>query len=163
TMQQAADAQDSNIIAQRYSTEFNANMCDELAEMIEGTAKSSIVFDFSFSPEWRPPSDIASGTTFEVGAIHVELAKDAAARLRQQELDRNQIVVGRVVRLRSESDPSDLTQPKGTREILVRWHNSRFGNIHVRILVPPPEYLIAVEAHKNGRMIEVSGKIDRLG
>jgi hypothetical protein len=163
TFQQAADAQDSDVIAQKYLTEFNANMCDELAEMIENTGMHDVGFEFSLSPEWKPPPDIPSHSTFEVGAIHVELARDAASRLRQQELDRNQTIVGRVVRLKSESDPSNLMQPSGTREILVFWSNPRFGNIHVRILVPPAEYLIAVEAHKSGRLIEVVGKIDRIG
>jgi hypothetical protein len=72
-------------------------------------------------------------------------------------------VVGRITRLRSESDPSDLLHPVGAREVLVQWQTSEFGEISVKVLLPPDQYLAAVEAHKNGQAISVSGMIEHVG
>jgi hypothetical protein len=67
---------------------------------------------------------------------------------------------GRVVRL--ETDPSDLFEP-GDREILVQWASNDFGNIRVRVTLPPEQYLASLEAHGKGQSVSVSGLIDRQG
>ncbi|HKX07780.1 MAG TPA: hypothetical protein VJN67_06275, partial [Stellaceae bacterium] len=80
-----------------------------------------------------------------------------------QDFDRPRIVIGRIVRLESRSDPSDLLHPVGAREVVVQWLHSDFGDISVRVTLPPDKYLLAVDAHRNGQRISVTGKIERLG
>ena len=86
----------------------------------------------------------------------------AHAVLHEQEFERNQTVVGRVIRLETEADPSDLFHP-GDREILIQWSSQIFGNIRVRVTLPADEYLAALDAHSKGRAVSVSGLIDRVG
>lgn len=64
----------------------------------------------------------------ELEPKHTELVKDAAKRLRLQEFERNQTVVGRVERLETETDfdPSDLFQ-EGDREIAIYWNSKDLG------------------------------------
>ena len=88
---------------------------------------------------------------------------DAAKRLRLQEFERNRTITGRVIRLKSDNDPSNLLNPVGSREIAIFWASQDFGEINVRVALPPEEYLQAVEAHKTGRRVRVAGLLERIG
>jgi hypothetical protein len=68
---------------------------------------------------WREPPwpDVPAG----IAAVHAEIAQDAAKKLRLQDFERNQTVIGRVVRLQSQSDPSNLFDDGGDREISIYW------------------------------------------
>lgn len=163
SVQVALTEQDAAQIFDNYRTGFSANVCEELIGLVESIKGERVGFEFSFSPEWRVPLDIRGSVRYEIAANHVELVKDAAKRLRLQEFERNRVIRGRVVRLKSDRDPSDLLNPTGAREITVQWMSEDFGEINVKITLPPEQYLQAVEAHKNGRSISVAGHIERIG
>ena len=50
----------------------------------------------------------------------------------------------------------------GEGEISVLY-SSEYGDIHVRVSLPPPEYLKAVQAHSLGRPVHVSGTLVHRG
>ena len=162
-MQIAVIEQDPGPITSHFRTGLSANMCEELAEIADSVKGERLGFEFAFSPEWRVSPDIVVGERYDISTAHVELIVDAAKRLRLQEFERNRTITGRVIRLKSDNDPSNLLNPVGSREIAILWASEDFGEINVRVALPPEEYLDAVEAHKTGRHVRVAGLIERIG
>jgi hypothetical protein len=116
-----------------------------------------MTFSFSFSPEWPPEADLAASTNLQVGPRHVEITRDAARSLRTAPTTRPEVLFGRVVRLQTEADPSDLVTGAGDREVVIQWSAGDLGDIQVRVSLSPPDYLVAIEAHRNGRPVHVAG------
>ena len=101
------------------------------------------MFSFSFSPEWRADAELVQAKQFAVSMKHVEVLRAAAKILRTQFSSRQETVSGRVVRLASEGDPSDLLNPMGERQIAVQWSSEDLGEIHVRVALSAFDYLCA--------------------
>jgi len=142
---------------------FSANACEQFATLIHQTAYSGMTLDFTFSPEWTLPSELKRHTEFFVGPRHVEMARAAANSLRGESLELLIDVSGMVVRLQNESDPSDLLARTGEGEIAVLYSSELYGDIHVRIPLSPIEYIKAVEAHRLGRPVRVTGTLVHRG
>lgn len=159
----AGESLDPILISQNYQTGFSANMCESFVDLMEAVGGQSLGFEFAFSPEWKPASDVAQKTRFEFQPVHTDLVKDAAKKLRLQEYERKRTIVGRVVKLESESDPSNLFDEASDRQIAVQWINGDFGEIKVLVTLTAAEYLAAIEAHGKGQFVSVSGLIDRMG
>src|SRR5262249_44084342 len=136
--------------------------CDRFAALVYQTAYSGMSFAFAFSPEWGVPNQLRR-TEFFVGPKHVDMARAAAESLRGESLEIPIEVYGTVVRLQNEADPSDLSTITDEGEISVLYASEDYGDIHLRIGLPPPEYLKAVEAHRLGRPVRVSGTLVRRG
>ncbi|MFM9940486.1 MAG: hypothetical protein ACKVP7_13445 [Hyphomicrobiaceae bacterium] len=163
TVQTAVNEQDVAPIMENFRTGLSANMCEELVDLSDSIKGERLAFEFAFSPEWRVSPDIVIGARFEVSGAHVELIKDAAKRLRLQDFERDRTINGRIVRLKSDKDPSDLLNPMGSREITISWESEDFGEINVKVALTPQQYLLAVEAHKTGKPVQVGGLIERIG
>lgn len=142
---------------------FSANAHEQLANLIEETSPGGMGFAFSFSPEWVAPPELSKTTEFSVGQTHVEVSRTAAKLLRTEFVPRPEKVFGRVVRLESESDPSDLLNPTGEREIAIQWSSADLGDIQVRVRLGPRDYLHAVKAHASGLPVSVSGTLEKRG
>ncbi|MCW2395306.1 MULTISPECIES: hypothetical protein [unclassified Sphingobium] len=144
------------------SVGFSANVCEQLASLVEQTSQGGIAFDFSFSPEWSS-QDLPSEPreSFFVGRPQVEVIKAAAKELRSQIQSWTETVYGRVTRLATAADPSDLTDLMGDREVAILWSSEELGDITVRCSLSPTDYLKAVEAHAAGKPVEVSGTLER--
>lgn len=143
---ESVDSADVAPLVNGFKNGFGANGCDRFAALIQNTAYSDMSFGFAFSPEWKLPSNLKASVEFRVGPRHVEMARAAADALRGESLETPADVSGMVVRLQNEDDPSDLTALMGEGEISVLY-SSEYGDIHVRVSLPPPEYLKAVQAH----------------
>lgn len=163
SVEAAESEQDSGLIYKSFEKGLSANMCDRLANLIETMDGSNIIFDFALSPEWRYSSDVLEEQQFEVRATHLELIKDAALQLRDRDIESNHTVVGRVIRLRSETDPSNLLIPTADREITVQWEWPGVGRVNVSMDLNPQQYLEALEAHKAGRSISATGNLKHVG
>jgi hypothetical protein len=162
TVEIAAGREDPAEITSTYKTGFSANMCDDFAAIMELSSGSAISFELSLSPEWKVPPDVAQHARMEVRPDRVEVVKEAAKQLRKQEFDRNRVLVGRVTRLKSDQDPSDFLHPDG-REITLMWDSPDLGPLNVRVVLEPHDYLLAVEAHRSGQLLSVSGRLDKIG
>jgi hypothetical protein len=159
----AVDSDDTSALVTSAKTGFSANACEQFAKLVEETAHSGLVFSFAFSPEWRPPAELIQTKEFLVGPRHVEVTKAAAKELRRQLVPRAEKVFGRVVRLASDADPSDLLNPMGDREIAIQWSSEELGDVQVRVSLGAADYLLALEAHRAGRPVMVSGTLERRG
>jgi hypothetical protein len=137
-------------------------MCEALADLIEKTT-DRLKFEFNWSPEWRPSSDLSSANVYNMRPKTLSVITDAAKTLRRADAIRDRLVTGQIVRLRSEHDPSDLSDASSPREISVNWINDEFGSITVKVNLPPAEYIAAVEAHKAGRAVSIAGSLERIG
>lgn len=159
----AVDRDDISDLVANSKVGFNANACEQFAKLVEETALGGMAFGFAFSPEWRPPSDVVQVKEFVVGPRHVEVTKAAAKELRKHRVPRAERVFGRVVRLESEADPSDLLNPIGDREVAIQWSSEELGDIQVRVSLAAADYLLALEAHRAGRPVAVSGTLEKRG
>jgi hypothetical protein len=160
---QAVERDEPAIIVNDVSGGFSANACEQFANLVEETAHSGMSFAFSFSPEWPPAPDLIQKRDFQVGPRHVEITRAAARSLRAQPVMREEQVFGRVVRLQSQADPSDLLSPTGEREVVIQWSDEELGDIQVRVRLTPQDYLAAIEAHRNGRPVRLRGTLERRG
>jgi hypothetical protein len=142
---------------------FSANVCEQFATLVEETSHSALMFEFSFSPEWRLEDDYQGDQTFLLGPAHVEAIRAAAKELRADVKASDETVFGRVIRLASEADPSDLTDIMGEREVAILWSSEALGDVAVRTSLSPADYLAALEAHATGKPVRVSGTLERRG
>jgi len=153
---ESVEREDVKPLVEGFKDGFGANGCDRFASLVRNTAYSGMSFGFIFSPEWKLPEKLRAGSQFTVGPKHVEMARAAADALRGELLETRADVSGQVVRLQNEADPSDLSAIMGEGEISILY-SSEYGDIHVRVTLSPPDYLKAVEAHRLGRAVLVSG------
>jgi hypothetical protein len=160
---EAVDIGDVTPLVDGFRNGFGANGCDRFATLIHRTAYSGMSFGFAFSPQWPVPRNLTGNVEFFVGPRHVEMARVAADKLRGESVPFPVELFGRVVGLQNEADPSDLTAIMGEAEISVLYSHDLFGEIHVRITLPPADYLKAVEAHRLGRAVRISGTLIRRG
>lgn len=141
---------------------FSSNMCEAIIDIIEDIGISKIDVEITFSPEWRPRITHLANK-FSIQFQHLDILKDAAKALRVDDLPRPAQVFGRIKRLETEGNPADLIEDKSHREIEVSWVNEDNQLIHVKIALPPKEYLAAVEAHKNGHAVSSTGLLSKVG
>lgn len=78
-------------------------------------------------------------------------------------MQRPEDLFGRIVRLQTEADPSDLITAAEDREVVIQYSAEDLGDIQVRVSLSPADYLIAIEAHRNGRPVRISGTLERRG
>jgi hypothetical protein len=141
---------------------MSANMCDEVIGIIEDTGISKLEMTIALSPEWGGEIDPVT-QPFRIEKRYVDLLKDASSRLRKAELPKNETIIGRIVRLETDGNPSDLFDDHAGREISVSWDSAEYGHIRVMVALDPESYLTAVEAHKSGQLFSVTGTLKRQG
>jgi hypothetical protein len=56
-----------DIILTDYGRGFGANALDQFADLVESTARTGLIFSFSFSPEWPVPEDLTRTRELRVG------------------------------------------------------------------------------------------------
>ncbi len=159
---EAAIAENPELIVEASRVAFGANACEYFADMVEETSER-MTFAVSFSPEWYLPNRAELSQSFAVGPQHVEVTRAAAKQLRDQLKPWQETVVGRVVQLANHEDPSDLFGQSGEREVVIQWNSGELGTIHVRASLAPKDYLAAIDAHASGKVVSVSGLLDRRG
>jgi hypothetical protein len=152
-----------DILLHDFERGFSANAFEEFADLVESTAHTGMIFAFSFSPEWPPAEGLAEAKDLQVGPRHVEVTREAARSLRTQPVKRDEEVFGRIVRLQTEADPTDLVSVVVEREVVIQWSSEDLGDIQVRASLSPPDYLVAIEAHRNGRPVRVAGTLEKKG
>jgi hypothetical protein len=161
SLESASEHQDPSIIVAE-SHGFSANMCDSIADIIESIEVSEIEFGIAFSPEWINTANV-SKKGYTVGYQQVEILRNASSAMRINEPSRVTHIVGRIKKLQAEGNPSDLLEDKSKRQIDVAWVNEDSQLVNVKVLLPPQDYLSAVEAHKAGASILATGMLSKNG
>jgi hypothetical protein len=97
----------------------------------------------------------------QIGPRHVELSKSVAKILRTKVEPKEERIIGRIMRLQSQVDPSNLLDMTGEREVVILWSTNDLGDVKVRVKLSAADYLKAIEAHRTGRIICVSGTLEQ--
>lgn len=162
TVEAAIEQEDPALIAQGYQTGLNANAVEELTALVSEPQITEVHFQVLFSPEWGVPPDLGDAPAVTLGqARGVAVLQEAARVLRAVDYERRRTIVGRVRTLHSMDTPADLYSNSGLQDVIVEWSSEEFGTRNVRVSLGPEEYLQAVEAHTEGRLISVFGELDR--
>lgn len=142
---------------------LSANMCDALADLLEEMDISNIKFEVDFSSEWRRKETVKQGKVFQFAQNDVELIREGAKALKIDDVPRKETIFGKVRRAGTDGNPSDLLDDGARREIEVNWISDDDKLIHIKILVSPEDYLKALDAHKNSKVITVTGLLAATG
>jgi hypothetical protein len=159
----AVESNDTKPMVEGSKTGFSANVCEQLAQLVENTAGSGLILGFKFSPEWRTSVGVVPMDEYKIGPRHIEVMEAAAKALRQQAPPTLGTVFGRVTKLQTDADPSDLLNPSGQREVEIQWLSPDLGEVSVKVSLSASDYLTALEAHRAGRPVMVSGTLERSG
>jgi hypothetical protein len=157
----AVETQNPGVIAERRDG-FSANMCEAMADLIEETDVSKMVIGIKLSPEWRSKS-FASQSTFSIEHKNIELLRAAARSMRVDDKPRPVQVFGRIRRVETDGNPADLMEDTAPKEVEINWASDDSTLLHVKVMLPNADYAEAVEAHKTGKPVSVSGMLIRLG
>lgn len=161
-VQDAIAHEEPSEIVRAYDRGLNANAVEDLAAMVELPQVGEIAFDIAFSPEWGVPEDVRTGNSTRIGqARGLEVLREAAKELRVVNYEKRQTIVGKIRTLHSMETPADLYTIEGLQDIFVEWDSPDFGKRTVMVGLGPEEYLNAVTAHTEGRMISVFGELEK--
>ena len=150
----AQQKQDSEEISQHFEQGFNANMCEAVVDMLQDIHDIQIVYSVSWSCHLPPSQDVAQ--------IHPILLEQETSRYLQQaaqylkknadkDLEEDKILEGHIISLSSEK-PTERTITILTEE----WGKVSFS-------AQPSEYTAACNAHGEGQVISVKGKLTKQG
>jgi hypothetical protein len=141
---------------------FTAEMFDGLAEILENSKASTVSFGFELSPEWTPDEDLSPETTVQIETKKAGIARELAQTLRSSHAVTSDFVEGIITKLSATENPADLINPKGTREISVRWLTGSLA-LNVRVPLSPGDYLLALRAHESGKPVKIYGRLEHSG
>ena len=145
-----------------YLNGFSANMCRKLADIYEDADGRRIEYDISWSPQyytkcarlWKPI--LFEGRAYDVSRI-------AASELEKAESFPDSVIEGRVVVLRSEMPPGLDEQAEFEHIITMPWEREKGQIVKIRVPLSPQEYILACDAHKEGKPIKVLGIPEKSG
>lgn len=161
-IESASKSGDESFITKEESG-LSSNMCEAIADLLEGTEVSSIKFDIDLSTEWKSTLSDEGPRHFRIAQNDIEIIRAGAKSLRSEEVPASETIYGRIRSVGTDGDPSNLTEDKAKREIELNWVNADDKLVHVKMLVSPEEYLLALEAHKNGKIVTVRGLLPSTG
>ncbi|RYB02109.1 hypothetical protein [Lichenibacterium ramalinae] len=158
-IREAVEVAEPSPIVRAASRGLNAESCFVLARLLDRSEADRVTFDFTFSPAWTLPEDMVGRKPVMLKTGAVKLIREAGNQLRAKPPETVATVSGRVVELASPYAPDDLLHPGG-REIGVRWASDDFGDVTVRLRLTPVAYAEALEAHRRGRDVTVTGVVE---
>jgi hypothetical protein len=160
----AVDANDTKPITDGIATGFSANACEQFAKLIEETSPGGMRIAFAFSSEWRTSPDLDKAPDFEVNSRHIEVTRIAAKVLRERPVVRPETITGLILDLHARHDPLGLFGgSKADQNIVVAWRPEGVGEIQVSVPLSQEDYMKAVDAHREGLPVTVSGMLEQRG
>jgi hypothetical protein len=161
-IQSAASTDSLSAITSEQEVSLSANGLEIFADLIE-QGGGAVGLSFDFSREVPANSALESNRDFTVSQAHVEVAREAARILRKRPISKEAHLLGNVITLRNETDPTQLMEDAASREVQIAWESEDFGKLKVRVALNAPDYLSALKAHANGRPVSVLGMLEKVG
>lgn len=162
SIDEASEIEDPDCIVKAVKG-FSANMCTALADLLEKTEVSRMDFGIDFSSEWKSSLATTDPVNFEIESSNIELLRVAAKRMTADAEPSREAIFGRVRSVSTDGNPSDLNDAEPKREVEINWVSKEEKLVHVKLKVSPSDYLTAVEAHRSGRPVSVSGMLPPSG
>lgn len=140
------------------SHSFSGRTCGRLADYLHASGMNCLLFAVRFDHRIGTPPD-RTYTEFSVPATAkvIDLLNNAASILDEPTLLENELVIGRVVSLRSDLPPADQLE---ACRVAVRWDASE-GTRTVHFSLPPVDYTEAIAAHREGFFVMFRARIER--
>jgi hypothetical protein len=141
-------------IVKHYESGFNANQCVALADMIDDTG-----YQFQFLVNWSPEipaaKNLVSAQYTNVEASASTVLREAAKELRNVQPKTTRTLIGRILRL----GDSSTGQPRSVVLSSVVDGQDR----RVSFTLSHQDYLVACDAHRDERTVQVSGQLVKEG
>jgi hypothetical protein len=162
----AVEKDDPDIIVRNHNVGFSGNMCELLSDIYELSEGRSVSHRMIWAPELSPPQHLVI-TEQPIGLDErayrvLKAASDALQTV--EEPNEDKIISGRITNLRSDMPPVHSEEYElATRTIVVLWEMEKQQPLKVHIALPLDQYLLACDAHKDGRKVRIFGKPRKIG
>lgn len=137
---------------------FNVNMLEDFQAMLANSSASNMRFDFRLTPAW--PTSVGQYLSASIQDDVLPYVETAASHLRPANVPQAEVIAGKIVWLGSREVPTDLVH-EGGREIRVEGQSADRGALAVIARISSEDYLAAIDAHKNGRLVRLVGVVKR--
>ncbi|SPE58496.1 conserved hypothetical protein [Verrucomicrobia bacterium] len=148
-------------LIERFQQGFNANLCETLMEFLLSVDEAKTEFSVGWSPEWTPAADIPAAVPLEGKAV--KYLESAARYLRSPEQSAEITVTGLVIALRSKSAPTEADEDDTPHHVTIEGTESQGIERTVRVVLNPNDYRRACDAHRDGRRVAVTGRLEKEG
>jgi len=145
-----------------YLNGFSANMCRKLADVYEKADGRRIEYDISWSPQLHSACEHVWAPIVFDGRAY-EFARVAADELEHAETFIDSKIEGRIVVLKSEMPPGLDEQAEFEHIVTMCWEREKNQTVKIRVPLTPQQYILACDAHKDGRAIQIFGVPEKAG
>lgn len=154
--QQATYEMDIQPLIKNYGSGFAANACAALAAI----GNSPVECYIQWSPKIKPAEDVREISSVRLDETSFILLREANKELRNIQPE-TKTIKGTVTHLTSKENPLD---PDAQRSIIIRWKPLDSPHAtQVSLSLPSEEYQEALNAHRDNRLVEVTGTLIRIG
>ena len=155
--QEAVSKENFDLLLNEYATAFNANMCQAIVKM-SNQKSVPIEVSISWSPKIKPSQDVRKLEPIRLEEKAYSYLEAASYHLKDVQPERA-TVQGKVIELRTRADPLDHSSLP--RTIVISWNHKPGRAANVKVSLAPDDYRAAIEAHKQGTPVSVSGILEK--
>jgi len=143
-----------------YRDGLNANMCEAILGMKPELGEPEFEYRMSWAPVLPPPADLPAVVKLERRGM--EFLESTARTLRNAQESVERVIEGKVVKLSSLDPTDELEELASDRLVTIRFDlDGRPQNAVVPLIYAP--YARACDAHRDGKSIRITGRLERTG
>jgi len=165
-VQEAALTGNADLLLERYTSGFNANLCEVALGLVPSADESEVEYTIAWSPEWPAAADVAMQGSVRMGSRTRRYLETAAREMRQVERAPEVMVEGLITHLRAETAPLDDDEEEGDadleRQIVIAWTTGGI-TLGVRVPLNVQDYRLACDAHRDGVPMKATGQLEKVG
>jgi hypothetical protein len=155
TTEKAASMENEKPLVEGYAIGFSANMCDAIVSMSDDH-NMEIEYSIKWSKKLPVAEDVRSLHSVIIQRHHFECLQAASEKLKYMQPE-FVTVAGRIVSLRSPHNPQ--SEDADERRVTVAWDLEDGKSRMVVVPLERDEYLEAISAHKDNKLLSVKGYI----
>ncbi|MGC8541536.1 MAG: hypothetical protein ACP5QA_13035 [Phycisphaerae bacterium] len=152
------------ILTDNYATGFNANLCETMAGLTEVLAGLKSEYSMLWSPEFQVADDLrdAQPVMIDPGEFR-RFFESAAKSLRKVKESQETAITGSIIQLRADLEDDGGENLFHGRKITIKWDIGTGRSINIRAALNADDYKLACDAHKDNRMVQITGIPEKLG
>jgi len=156
-LDEAVKNDDPDVLTQSYKTAFNSKMCDAITEI---SINGKVVFNLGI--KWAslmpPTEDVRSFSERVINEPQINMLKHVSEQLKIVR-PYPDYINGLVVNLHCIGNPTEDLK----RTITLKVKHENHGSIDVKMDLGANEYLLAIDAHTDGKYLSATGQLQRKG
>ena len=159
---QGVNEGDVNLITNNYESGFNANLCETMGALTMLLPEYNFGYFMNWSSEYKIQTEYICKNEFSIQAgQYRQFFESAAKTLRATGESQQTTISGRIVSLHAtpedDDDDDEQTPAFSDQYIEIEWIRDNNKKIRIRAHLSLEEYRIACDAHKEGKIIHLSG------